>query len=160
MTQSVPYAITVKLSIFFNGCSVYDMSQGIFLEKNTTALFLSSEWNHLYSLNVYSDRVLQCYFIMRVTMQQFTGFHTLSQDHGTPSWICLSQCQDCGIPSEIFGDNEHKLMPSLSIHQLYSLTRIDELLHISLFIVLYLKGLKLIDNDSCSWTSNGQMVMV
>ena len=46
------------------------MSQGIYVEKNTTALFLSSEWNRLYSLNVYSDRVLQCYCVMRVTMQQ------------------------------------------------------------------------------------------
>ena len=52
--------------------------------------------------------------------------------------------------AKFFGDNEHKLMPSLSTHQPYSLTRIDELLHISLFIVLYLKSLKLKDNDSCS----------
>ena len=57
---------TIVLSIVLSG----DMSQGIYLEKNTTALFLSSEWNHLYSLNVYSDQVLQCYSIMLVTIQQ------------------------------------------------------------------------------------------
>ena len=33
-----------------------------------------------------------------------TGFHTLSQDRGTPSRICLSQSQDCGMMLEIVDD--------------------------------------------------------
>ena len=35
---------------------------------------------------------------------EHTGFHTLSQDRGTPSRICLSQSQDCGMMLENVDD--------------------------------------------------------
>ena len=38
------------------------------------------------------------------TSAGLTGFHTLSQDRGTPSRICLSQSQDCGMMLENVDD--------------------------------------------------------